>query len=614
MHLRVFIHFIPSVSHKAVGLIDMNDWKTARQSDCQDVARALDESANDALRLVNIYTPALTKGVAPVPLPFLSHMGLRSYHTGVLYSPDFNVRNVSMSNILQRSARKSPSIHETVYANKNDDDGPFLGFDTTEMGVVLYSCHVFDERATSMTDLRELCQRVNGQPLVSLHKTAVHHDDGSTEHFNLYCDNMCAVPVTKDAFNALRCFLGYTTDIQDTPTLTDVQTVLAGLVGIDLSTIEGYRKFCDERRIPFPIPGLRDGSELVGHAEVCRAFSAFYRDHVNVYVACFEGNHRFYTCTTYREGWKVTTSIPLCTVDHEQDYPVVPPDSRLNVNVTTQIAMPLPEDEYKFNWPFVGALRDLSRNTLRASNTVIRPSFKCLMDTLLNSVKSLLDSPTPFQYMDLRRYLRQDYSVNPSKPDAYIKYRMLAIKGAIRTAVRSDPFLEDAFKHFKGDAMTAMTMRKVLFDEFAGNYLDPVALVKNHRPYPPVVRVLAHFLLFVMFTERTMSSLETYMEACSFDAPQDMNNVNIHDVEWIRRYIIESSISVTLGLRDKLVRSQGWNKLRRANSTNFRPGMRKVMLLIHSNFISALMNAVAQFGPSPKIDFKKNRMLSKAVE
>lgn len=532
-----------------------------------------------------------------------------------MYSPVFNARHVSLTNIVNSSRAGSPSMKATAFADGDSSSGKYLGFNTTEMGVVLYSLHSFGERVTSYHDLLRECRSVGGQPLSTIHKVCMEHDNGNTEHFSLFCDDMCAVPVTQDAFNALRCFLGYPSDIKGSPSLTDIQTVLAGLAGLDLSTAAAYQSFCDERQIPFPFPVLPDNSELP-HATVCSAFSNLYRRHVNVYVACFEGNHRFYTCSTLREGWQPTASIPLKKA-YKTDGEIVsvPSNSRLNVDVTLQIAVPLPGEKYLFDHEFKTALHELSQNTLRASNTVIRPTFKSFMDTFLKAFQDCVDSTNPMQYLNIGAYLKEDYSVTAGKPDSYIKYRKAAVKLVIRKAVRSDPFLEQAFKQFKGDSITPKTMKNVLFKDFTSTYGDPLSLVRNHRPYPAIVRIMAHFLFFVMFAEENVVCLENYMEACLFQTVQSENSVDIHDLDWMRRYIIETSLRVSLGLREKLEKAPGWGKLRRTNSTKtFRPATRKVLLLVHSNFLTSLMYAVAKLGPSPVIDFSKNKLLGKAVE
>jgi hypothetical protein len=567
------------------------------------------EANTQALALVNVSNEECQKGIAPVSLPLLSHFALRGPQTGAIYSPSFNARSVSMANIVSGSSGNA-SMRDTVYASGGDPG--FLGFDATEMGVVLFSVHHFDERATSYNDLLEKCLAVNGQPLSSLTKAAIGMENGGVDHFHLYSCSSCAVPVTTDGFNALRRFLGFSTTLDRPPKLTDLQSVLASFAGTYLSTVDAYKKFCWERGIPFPLGELEGQEDVtVDHATMCRAFSAFLRMHVNVFVSCWEGNHRFYSCATFREGWKPSLSVPAVLEDRKTGEDI-PPGSRLNVDVSVRIAVPPIGKEQCFDVAFIRTLRSLSSSTLRASNTVIRPTFKSFSDTWMDAFRDGIDRAS-LRYLDVQAYLHENYGTGSHKPDKYVKYRSQVINAVVKTAVRNDPFLEQAFRSFKGTAVTARNLKAVLLNDFGSNYQDTIVLTKTNRPYPVAVQVFAHLLLFVAITEQNMASIERYMEACSFDVEQDDPPIDMHDVQWIRKNVIGPSIVASFYLRDEIARGPGWKKMRRANSKSLRSCIKKVLMLIHSNFVVSVLDALSKYGPNAAIDEEAHPLLAEAV-
>ena len=208
--------------------------------------------ANPDFSALNTSTRLLQKGSAPVSLPMLSHLALRGSTTNAIFSPQFNARHVSLGNILSGSGGR-PSMKDTVYASANDKQ--FLGFDATDMGIVVYSLHEFAESPDSYHDLLSKCRQVGGAPLVSLSKVSAPDENGEQDHFTLYCDTCCAVPVTIDAVNTLRRVLGCGHMVTEGPvTLSDIQGLFASMSKLDLTTVSAYRTFCEERRIPFPIP------------------------------------------------------------------------------------------------------------------------------------------------------------------------------------------------------------------------------------------------------------------------------------------------------------------------------------------------------------------------
>jgi hypothetical protein len=588
------------------------DWDDVRKhAKLSRLAGVLDDdSSTDPLRLLNVTGTDHQRGVAPVSLAMLSHFALRGPDSGAIYAPSFNARSVSLANILVGDGKK-PSMKETIYAKKAEKG--FLGFDATEMGIVMYSVHSFDTPATSYVDLVNKSRDVGGQPLTSLTKASMEDGEPASErHFHLFANDCCAVPVTKDAFNALRRFLGYSSMIDHDPKLTDLQSILASLAGKHLATIEEYKEFCLDRAIPFPVPAYPPER----HALVARAFSTFMRRHVNVFVACWEGNHRFYSSVVFREGWTPTLEIPMPVSDGAQDFQPVPVDSRLNTDVSVRIAMPAEGKENNFDFHFKHALKQLSKTTLRASNTAIKPSFKSFADTFLGGFRTVVDKGL-LEYVDINAYLHEQYSTGTHNPDSYVQFRSQAIKHVttVKPSVRDDPYLEHAFEVFRGTSVTLKGLKGALLNDFATNYTDPVVTTKTHRPYPVAAQVYAHLILKVMFIETNVASIERFMEACVFKCPQAGNIVDMHNEHWIRRHIIVPSLIVAGYLRDETMKGAGWKKMRRTNSTGTpRNCVKKILLLIHSNFIASVFDALSNVGPDPVYDENANPLLAEAVE
>jgi hypothetical protein len=333
--------------------------------------------------------------------------------------------------------------------------------------------------------------------------------------------------------------------------------------------------------------------------------------HVNVFVSCWEGNHRFYSCATFREGWKPSLSVPAVLEDRKTGEDI-PPGSRLNVDVSVRIAVPPIGKEQRFDVAFIKTLRSLSNSTLRASNTVIRPTFKSFSDTWMDTFHDSIDRAA-LRYLDVQAYLHENYGTGSHKPDKYVKYRSQVIKAVVKSAVRNDPFLEQAFKNFKGTIVTTRNIKSILLNDFGSNYQDTVVITKTNRPYPAAIQVFAHLLLFVVFTERNMGSFERYMEACTYDVEQDGPTIDMHEVEWIRRNVIVPSLIVSAYLRDEIARGPGWKKMRRANSKSLRSCIKKVLLLIHSNFVVSVLDALSVYGPNPAIDEEAHPLLAEAV-
>ena len=569
--------------------------------------------ANPDFSALNTSTRLLQKGSAPVSLPMLSHLALRGSTTNAIFSPQFNARHVSLGNILSGSGGR-PSMKDTVYASANDKQ--FLGFDATDMGIVVYSLHEFAESPDSYHDLLSKCRQVGGAPLVSLSKVSAPDENGEQDHFTLYCDTCCAVPVTIDAVNTLRRVLGCGHMVTEGPvTLSDIQGLFASMSKLDLTTVSAYRTFCEERRIPFPIPDQHNNRPTT-HAEVCRAFTVFLQKHVNLFVACFEGNHRLYTSAIFREGWLPSMSVPHVTADYDDDYLPVPADSRINVDVMARIAFPLtqPGDDPPFGLDFMNELKNESKTTLRAGNTAIKPTFKSFVDTLLFALRDVIDSSAPVSYLNVDKYIAQDYSVSKTTPDLYIRFRSSVLNAVTRASVKRDPFLENEFRCFRGNAVKLDNLRTALLQEYGSTYQEPIVLTKTNRPYPDAVKVFVHLLLYVMFTESGVRTVERYMETCTFSREQSSVKIDMHDVAWLLNRLIKPSIVVSEQLRDKLLKGKGWAKMKKSNETKtLRPCMKKVSLLIHANFISSVMEAVSLYGPSPLLCAADQPLLHDAI-